>query len=304
MCWASAGSIALELTGARARWILSSVDHTSSAADFLPYCDRWELADANRYFAPPPMQPSVSLQSERVDGVLRWSEVTFSADVGVEGVATVVSPASGPAVRGVVLAHGGSDDGRRFFTSEAADLAAQGAAVILPATQVSVENGIDAFAADVRRAVLIERAALDVLVDWAAAPSGGLSFLGHSGGGAIGAVLSAVEPRLARTAIFGYGAGYLARTFSALELARGRRLTSELAAAADWFDPARFVGVARRAHLLVQHGRLDQSVPIADGRAMYEAAASPKFWAEYDWGHGLDADPQARHDRLQFVAHQ
>lgn len=96
-----------------------------------------------------------------------------------------------------------------------------------------------------------------MLVDWAGAPAGGLSFLGHSGGGSIGAVLSAIEPRLDRIAIFGYGTGYLARTFSAFELARGRRRTGELAAAADWFDPARFVGVARRAHLFVQHGQRD-----------------------------------------------
>lgn len=66
-------------------------------------------------------------------------------------------------------------------------------------------DGVDAFAADVRNAVLTEPAALDVLVE-AGAPPGALSFLGHSAGGALGAILSAVEPRLARIAIFGKGA--------------------------------------------------------------------------------------------------
>ncbi len=41
--------------------------------------------------------------------------------------------------------------------------------------------------------------------------------------------------------------------------------------------------------------------PIAAGRALFDAAASPKLWAEYDWDHGLDADPQARKDRAEFV---
>jgi hypothetical protein len=141
------------------------------------------------------------------DGTHRWREVSFSAGFGVDGIATVLSLTSHPAARGVVLAHGGSDDGRRFFVAEAAALAAHGAAVILPVMRLRLEDGIDAFADDVRNAVLIERAALDVLVDWAGAPPGALSFLGHSGGGALGAILSAVEPRLSRIAIFGCGAG-------------------------------------------------------------------------------------------------
>lgn len=183
--------------------MLSSVDNTSSVNDFLPYRDRWELTEARRYLTRSPTPLSVSLRTEFVDGIVRWREITFMADPGVQGVATVVSPVSGSVVRGVVLAHGGSDDGRRFFVCEAAGLAARGAAVILPVMRLRLENGCDAFAEDVRKAVLIERAALDVLVDWAGAPPGGLSFLGHSAGGAIGAVLSAVEPRLTRITILG-----------------------------------------------------------------------------------------------------
>jgi fermentation-respiration switch protein FrsA (DUF1100 family) len=200
----------------------------------------------------------------------------------------------------VVLAHGGSDDGRQFFASEAAALAAQGAVVILPVTRIRLDDGVDAFATDVRNAVLTERAALDVLVE-AGAPPGELSFLGHSAGGALGAILSAVEPRLARIAIFGNGAGSVARSALALELSRGSVFTQELAAVTDWFDLAHFVGVDRRAQLLVQHGGADRTVPVEAGRALYDAAAHPKLWAEYDWDHGLDADPQARKDRAEFV---
>lgn len=189
--------------------MLGSVDDMSAVEDFLPYRDRWELTDVRRYFARPPVPLSVSLLAERGDGILHWREVNFAADSGVvEGIATVVLPMSKTVTRGVVLAPGGSDDGRRFFVSEAAALAAQGAAVILPVTRIRQDDGVDAFATDVRNAVLTERAALDVLVE-AGAPPGALSFLGHSAGGALGALLSAVEPRLARIAIFGNGDGPL-----------------------------------------------------------------------------------------------
>ena len=278
-----------------------SVDDMSVIEGFRPYRDhRWELTDVRRYFARPPVPLSVSLVAERADGDLLWREVNFAAGSGVEGIATVVSPVSKTVTRGVVLAHGGSDDGRRFFVSEAAALAAQGAAVILPVMRIRQDDGVDAFAADVRNAVLTERAALDVLVE-AGAPPGALSFLGHSAGGALGAILSAVEPRLARIVIFGNGAGPLARAALAFGLSRGRGVTEDLAAVTDWFDLAHFVGVDRRGQLLVQHGRADQTVPMEAGRALFEAAAQPKLWAEYDWDHGLGADPQARKDRAEFV---
>jgi hypothetical protein len=280
--------------------MLGSVDDVSAVEDFLPYRGRWELTDVRRYFARPPVPLAVSLLAERGHGILAWREVNFAAGSGVEGIATVVLPMSKTVTRGVALAHGGSDDGRQFFLSEAAALAAHGAAVILPVTRIRLDCGVDAFATDVRNAVLTERAALDVLAE-AGAPPGALSFLGHSAGGAIGAILSAVEPRLARIAIFGNGAGSVARSALALELSRGSVFTEELATVTDWFDLAHFVGVDRRAQLLVQHGRADRTVPVEAGRALFDAAAQPKLWAEYDCDHGLDADPQARKDRAEFV---
>ncbi len=136
--------------------------------------------------------------------------MSFAADVGAEDIGTVVVPVSEEVTRGVVLAHGGIDDGRRFFRSEAAALAAQGAVVILPVTRIRTDASVDAFATDVRLAVLTERAALDVLLRLGA-PADALSFLGHSGGGALGAVLTAVEPRLGRVVIFAHVAGALFR---------------------------------------------------------------------------------------------
>lgn len=247
------------------------------------------------------MPLSETVAEEHADGSLAWREVRYTAERGVEAVATVVAPLSTRITRGVVLAHGGSDDGRRFFLAEAAVLATRGAAVILPVTRTRLDDGIDAFAADARTAVLTERAALDVLLA-AGAPPDGLSFLGHSAGGAYAAALCAVEPRLARIVIFANGAGPLGRLSLAEGLSRHRVIAAdELDAVTDWFDLARFVSVERRAELMVQHGRMDQTVPIEAAEALFEAAAPPKSWVEYDWDHGLDADPHARSDRAEFV---
>lgn len=276
------------------------MDDKPAVEGFLPYRGRWDLAEVRRYFARPPVPLSLSLLPDRTDEYLHWREVTFAAGAGVEAVATVVLPVSEPVRWGVVIAHGGSDDGRRFFLSEAAALAARGVAVILPAVRIRQNDGVDAFAADVRNAVRIERAALDVLVE-AGAPPGALSFLGHSAGGFLGGILSAVEPRLAGIVIFAYGAGALVRSGWVRALVREGAVTADAVGVANWFDLGRFVGVERRARLLVQHGRADQTVPIAAGRALFDGAASPKVWAEYDWDHGLDADPQARADRAEFV---
>ncbi len=144
---------------------LGSMDDMAAVEDVLPYRGRWELTEVRRYFAHPPMPLSVSLLKDRADGDLHWREVSFATGAGVDGIAAVVSPVSETVTRGVVLAHGGSDDGRRFFLTEAAALAARGAAVILPVTRIRQNDGVDAFAADVRNAVLTESAALDVLVE-------------------------------------------------------------------------------------------------------------------------------------------
>jgi hypothetical protein len=47
-------------------------------------------------------------------------------------------------------------------------------------------------------------------------------------------------------------------------------------------------------------GGNDEIISEAQARALYDAAAEPKRWAEYDCGHTLDAGPAARADRFAF----
>ena len=57
--------------------------------------------------------------------------------------------------------------------------------------------------------------------------------------------------------------------------------------------------------VLIQHGRQDEQVLIAEGRAMYAAVAGDDdvVWAEYDGRHTID-DRTVYDDRLTFFGLQ
>ena len=70
------------------------------------------------------------------------------------------------------------------------------------------------------------------------------------------------------------------------------------------FDPANWVGVPGSRAFLFQYGRHDDGVKRAEARELYELAAGPKTWREYDCGHGVDGHLPAREDDAQDCAMQ
>jgi fermentation-respiration switch protein FrsA (DUF1100 family) len=141
-------------------------------------------------------------------------------------------------------------------------------------------------------AVVVQRRSLDVLES--TRQVSGLGFFGHSLGGEQGGILAGVEPRLGAIVIAASGTGLV-------DWLRREGYTDEAyLEAMEPLDPIHFVGARRKAHLLFQHGRQDEVFPIESGRALYEAAAEPKTWAEYDCTHSIDAHGPAQADRLAF----
>jgi fermentation-respiration switch protein FrsA (DUF1100 family) len=69
----------------------------------------------------------------------------------------------------------------------------------------------------------------------------------------------------------------------------------------DRLDPEHFVAVPGRRELLFQHGLRDDVIPHREARLLYEAAAEPKTWSDYECGHGVDAHPPARAERAAFL---
>jgi len=116
------------------------------------------------------------------------------------GVEEVELDADGPAFVfagdgevGLILAHGGEGDGRRYFVDEATELAALDATVVVPSCGIPLVGDLARDEAAFDRVVALQRRALDLL---AARGATRLGFFGHSAGGLQGAILAATEPRL------------------------------------------------------------------------------------------------------------
>jgi hypothetical protein len=217
------------------------------------------------------------------------ADVRFDDGAGGDVEAFVVGDAGRP---GVVIAHGGTGPGKHIFVGEAVELARRGFVVLLADTSYPVDGSTRARFDATRARVLTQRRGLDVLAREYGALR--LGFYGHSAGGAAGACLSAVEPRLAGIVVAAARGGHL-------RWARDEGVTDpEELAAFDRLDPERFVAVPGPRELLFQHGRRDEVVPSREARLLYEAAAPPKSWHEYDCGHGVDGHPAARADRATF----
>jgi fermentation-respiration switch protein FrsA (DUF1100 family) len=197
---------------------------------------------------------------------------------------------------GVVLAHGGEGDGRRYFLDEATELAALGASVIVPSCGIPIVGDLALDEAAIDRAVALQHRAVDLL---GARGATRLGFFGHSAGGLQGAILAATEPRLQAIVIAAIGtglAGRVSRWFEHLSPSR-----AEYLAAVDRWDAAHLLGRHGKRPLLVQAARFDDNVPLEAARDAYESAAEPKEWREYDCDHGaVVVHPAARADRLDF----
>jgi dipeptidyl aminopeptidase/acylaminoacyl peptidase len=232
------------------------------------------------------------LGSERRDGVV-VHDVRFAGARGGDVAAYIVEREDAPAgVPGVVYAHGGRRPKRDRLLPQAVELARAGMHVLLPETSLALDGDADR---DVRRladAVLVQRRALGVLAERGTSR---LGYFGHSNGGWQGAILSAVDARLDAIVIAGEGAG-LAESLRAKGVA-----DEEYLRRLDALDPAHYVSAPARRRLLVQHGRADAVMPIDAARALFEVAAEPKEWAEYDCDHGIDAHPPALADRIRFL---
>ncbi|OLF05667.1 alpha/beta hydrolase family protein [Actinophytocola xanthii] len=230
------------------------------------------------------------------DDGITTHELTFPGEHGHPVVATLVRPAV-PAVGGVVIAHGGTDDGRRFFVEEARELAAAGLAVLLPAIRLPRHGDIEASGTAVNRALTGCRRGLDLLTEQTGVER--LCYFGHSGGAALGAQLGAVEPRLEGLVLAGIGAGTVVRHARADLLRDGHPDPEPYLEFLDRLDPRHHVS-RYTGRLFIQYGRRDDAVTMAEALALRAVAGPTTEWAVYDDGHGL-AVPPARRDRARFL---
>ena len=243
---------------------------------------------------------NVECHNETVTAGLSVRELSYDHGAGGRALATLIVPPR-PSGTGVIVCHGGTEDGRFWFIPEATQLALQaGMTVLLPATWLPPHGDRRASADAMRVNVLTHRRGLDLLTTWVDHRLNRLGFFGHSGGAFQGAYLSAVEPRLDALVLTSAGAGSLVR-LAATTLPPGEPNTEEYLRFLEGLDPVSFVAVPGRRRLLFQHGRYDPVILRPEALRLFEAAAEPRQWREYACAHDTGAYPQAVADRMEFL---
>ncbi|HET6877774.1 MAG TPA: hypothetical protein VFH38_09620 [Jatrophihabitans sp.] len=221
-------------------------------------------------------------------------EITVSERRLADSVVTLVAPtrANGAAV---ILAHGGTDDGRRIFQPAAVELARAGYTVALPATRMALHRDWALTQNSISRATRVHRQALDLLAGQPLVDPIRLGFYGHSVGALQGAILLREEPRVRAAVLAAFGTGSL-RRFAVEDLAPCSGYLDEL----DRYDPGVSLGCPHRAPVLLQFGEHDDSIRRDEAAALSAAAVPPVITRWYDCGHGVDADTAATRDRKTF----
>jgi uncharacterized protein len=132
---------------------------------------------------------------------------------------------------------------------------------------------------------------------------GRIAYLGISYGGAMGALFAGIERRI-KAAVLVVGDGGLVSHFTGPEDA-GFMAGLPCETRVGWFrdmapiEPIRFIAHASPTALLLQNGRLDTLVPVADAQALQAAAPEPRTILWYEAGHGLNQ--QAALDRMDWL---
>jgi dienelactone hydrolase len=241
------------------------------------------------------------------DGV-EVSTISFSSPDGGSVTGLLFDPVARSSLRpGVVLMHG-LPGNARVMTSMGQLLAEHGAVALAIDAPFARRGGQPVRFSTEDRAEQIQlmkdlQGAVDVLRAQPNVDDERIAYIGVSYGGAMGALFVGIERRI-KAAVLVVGDGGLVSHFTGPEDYNAMAGLS-CATRDNWFqamapiEPIRFVGHASPTPLLLQSGRFDELVPVADAQALHAAASSPKTILWYDAGHGLNQ--QAMFDRMDWL---
>ena len=236
------------------------------------------------------------------------SGISFDSPDGGSVTGLLFDPVTRSSLRpGIVLMHGMPGNARS--TAAGAQLLAEhGAVVIAIDAPFARRAGSPVRFSTEDRAEQIQlikdlQRAVDVLRALANVDAERIAYLGISYGGAMGALFVGIERRI-KAAVLVVGDGGLVSHFTGPEDVDFMTSLS-CATRVNWFramtpiEPIRFIPHASPAALLLQSGRLDDLVPMADAEDLHAAAPQSKTIRWYDAGHGLNQ--QASFDRLDWL---
>jgi uncharacterized protein len=256
--------------------------------------------DAN---APLNLQKAVESTANGVE----VSAISFDSPGGGRATGMLFDPVTRSSLRpGLVLMHGAPGNARQMVGQGQA-LAAHGAVVIAIDAPFARRSGqwrrftVEDRTEQIQLMKDLQRA-VDVLRARPNVDAARIAYLGVSYGGAMGVQFVGIEERL-KAAVLEVADGGLVSH----ETSTGDVTLASLSCAARvaWFramvpiEPIRFIPHASPTPLLLQNGRTDALVPMADAEALHKVAPEPKTIIWYDAGHALP--PQALVDRHVFL---
>jgi dienelactone hydrolase len=236
------------------------------------------------------------------------SAISFSSPDGGSVTGLLFDPVTRSSLRpGIVLMHG-MPGNARGMAGLGQLLAQQGAVAIAIDAPFARRGGSPVQFTSEDRAEQIQlikdlQRAVDVLRARPNVDDERIAYLGISYGGAMGALFAGIERRIKAAALV-VGDGGLVSHFTGPEDA-SFMAGLPCATRVSWFrdmapiEPIRFIAHASPTALLLQNGRSDNLVPVADAQALQAAASQPKTILWYEAGHGLNQ--QAALDRLDWL---
>jgi dienelactone hydrolase len=258
------------------------------------------------YDATAPLDLQAAVESTN-DGV-ELSAVSFSSPAGGRVTGLMFDPVTRSSLRpGIVLMHGLPGDARHMAPL-GLQLARHGAVVLAIDAPFARRQGEPIRFTPEDRAEQIQlikdlQRAVDVLRARPNVDKQRIAYLGVSYGGAMGALFAGIERRLA-AALLVVPDGGLVSHFTGPEDA-GPMSDVPCATLAGWvramapIEPIRFIAHAPPTALLLQNGRLDKAVSVADAQALHAATPEPRTILWYDAGHNLNV--QAAFDRMDWL---
>jgi uncharacterized protein len=240
------------------------------------------------------------------------SAISFSSPDGGMVTGLLFDPVTRSSLRpGIVLMHG-MPGTARSTAAGAQVLAQHGAVVIAIDAPFARRAGSPVRFTAQDRAEQIQlikdlQRAIDVLRARVNVDDARIAYLGYSYGGAMGALFVGVERRIKAAALV-VGDGGLVSHFTGAEDSNGILADLSCPSRVGWLqamtpiEPIRFVALAPPTALLLQSGRVDNLVPMADAQALQAAAPQPRTVRWYEAGHALDQ--QAAFDRLDWLHEQ
>ncbi len=256
----------------------------------------------------------VESASREEHGVLA-RDITYASPKGGRVSATLLAPASGAGRRAGILVLHGMPSSRAAVLPLASDLARAGAvclAIDAPwarADRIRQQPQPLTFTRRDRdeqiQLVIDMQRGIDLLIKQPEVDPARLAYAGISYGAAMGGLLAGVERRVKAYALI-VGDGGLVSHFTGSDDAAGPLQSIPLEQREAWLrdmspiEPIRFIRRAAPAALLMQSGRRDRLIPVADAEAWHAAASQPRQVLWYDADHGLNRE--ARKDMAAWLS--